>query len=65
MNQQANPGTDDRSNGLVDSNEWEMKHWTDLRRAVLSIVASIHRSVPGATHTLDVQIIPRESSPQV
>ena len=42
--------------------ELELQRWVDLRRAVLSIVAAIHRVIPQGTHTLDVQIVPRDQS---
>lgn len=62
---QTSERANERANGHATLDPSEMKHWMDIRRAVMSITAAVLRAIPNGTHTLDVQIIPREVKPPV
>ena len=65
MNQHAHQPIQPQSNGQHTYSDREMDHWTSLRRSMLMIVAAIHRAIPNGSHTLDVQIVPRNKPPPV
>jgi hypothetical protein len=45
--------------------EQDQKRWDRLRRAMLNIVAQQHEADPTSRYTLDIKIVPKESSQRV
>jgi len=45
--------------------EQDQKRWDRLRRAMLNIVAQQHEADPTSHYTLDIKIVPKESSQRV